>query len=182
MEDEILRWISQSAQVRKEGPRDPPTKVLRKNSIRRRKLLCGLSFVRGSWETEVRGHKNNLKITVKIFVYIKYYSDICTNQLKPNTMIDVQIDLGKTEEEGNNIFGTDENITESMVEKIIKRVMNEPTFRRGKLDTQLSISSFRMEEGKIEVLLGGFDEMTEDPDDDDVWYEQEYVYDLIDFS
>ena len=98
-------------------------------------------------------------------------------------MIDVQIDLGKTEEEGNDIFGTDENITESMVEKIIKRVMSEPTFRRGKLDTRISISSFRMEKGEIEVFLEGFDEIGMEPDgDDDVWYEQEYMYTLSDFS
>jgi hypothetical protein len=69
-----------------------------------------------------------------------------------------------------------------MVEKIIKRVMNEPTFRRGKLDTRITISSFRMEEGEIEVLLGGFDELSDDPDDDEVWYEQVYIYILSDFS
>jgi hypothetical protein len=95
----------------------------------------------------------------------------------------VEVDLGKTEEDGNDIYGTDNNLNELMVEKIIKRVMNEPTFRRGKLETQIYILGTK---DKVEVSLGLFDEWGgENNEDGDVWDESpeyNYEYDLVDFS
>jgi hypothetical protein len=92
----------------------------------------------------------------------------------------VEVNLGKTEEDGNDIFGTDNNLNEPMVEKIIKRVMNEPTFRRGKLETELYI--MRTNE-KIEVSVGLFEVWGKDNEDDDVWDESlNYEYNLVDFS
>ena len=94
--------------------------------------------------------------------------------------IDITIELGKTKEEGNDIFG--EGLTEEQINKIIDKVMSEPTFRRGKLDTNIEISDFRVDEGEIKVFLQGFDEVGKEPDgDDDVWYEKEYIYQLSDF-
>lgn len=91
----------------------------------------------------------------------------------------VEVNLGKTEEDGNDIFGTDNNLNESMVEKIIKRVMCEPTFRRGKLETELYI--MRTDE-KIEVSVGLF-EVWDKEGDNDVWDESlNYEYNLVDFS
>jgi hypothetical protein len=94
----------------------------------------------------------------------------------------IEVDLGKTEEDGNDIFGTDNNLNEPMVEKIIKKVMDEPTFRRGKLETEIYILGTR---DKVKVTLGLFDEWSgENGDsDDDVWGESpEYEYDLVEFS
>jgi hypothetical protein len=93
----------------------------------------------------------------------------------------VEVDLGKTEEDGNDIFGTDNNLTEPMVEKIIKRVMNEPTFRRGKLETEIYILGT---EDKVKVSIGLFEVWGgEDNEEGDVWDESlEYEYDMIDFS
>ena len=97
--------------------------------------------------------------------------------------IDIEVELGKTVEDGNTIFGTDENISESVVEQVVERVMKEPTFRRGKLETSIYIHEGD-KDGQIKVTLGLFDEWDEDGDGDgDVWGDSpEYTYDLTDFS
>jgi hypothetical protein len=94
--------------------------------------------------------------------------------------IDIEIDLGKTKEDGNDVFG--EGLSEEQINKIIEKVMSEPTFRRGKLDTQIYIRQID-NENEIVVDLGLFDVWGgENNEDDDVWGEYPTkIYQLSDF-
>jgi hypothetical protein len=93
--------------------------------------------------------------------------------------MDIEIELGQTEEEGNTIFG-DGTLTEEQINKIIKKVMSEPTFRRGKLETNIYIRQIDNED-EIVVDLGLFD-VWDEMGDDDVWGEYPTkIYKLSDF-
>jgi len=94
--------------------------------------------------------------------------------------IDIEIELGKTEEEGNNIFG--EGLSEEQINKVIERVMSEPTFRRGELETNIYIRQID-NENEIVVDLGLFDVWGgEENEEDDVWGEYPTkIYQLSDF-
>jgi hypothetical protein len=94
--------------------------------------------------------------------------------------IDIEIELGKTKEEGNNIFG--EGLSEEQINKVIEKVMNEPTFRRGELETNIYIRQID-NENEIVVDLGLFDVWGgEDNEEDDVWGEYPTkIYQLSDF-
>jgi len=94
--------------------------------------------------------------------------------------IDIEIDLGKTKEDGNDVFG--EGLSEEQINKIIERVMSEPTFRRGKLDTQIYIRQID-NENEIVVDLGLFDVWGgENNEEEDVWGEYPTkIYQLSDF-
>lgn len=94
--------------------------------------------------------------------------------------IDIEIELGKTKEEGNTIFG--EGLSEEQINKIIDRVMNEPDVRKGKLETIVYIRQIDNED-EIVVDLGLFDVWGgEDNEGDDVWGEYPTkTYQLSDF-
>lgn len=94
--------------------------------------------------------------------------------------IDIEIELGKTKEEGNTIFG--EGLSEEQINKIIDRVMNEPDVRKGKLETIVYIRQIDNED-EIVVDLGLFDVWGgEDNEGDDVWGEYPTkIYQLSDF-
>lgn len=94
--------------------------------------------------------------------------------------IDIEIGLGKTKEDGNDVFGN--GLTEEQINKIIERVMSEPAFRRGKLDTQIYITQID-NENEIVVDLGLFDVWGgENNEEEDVWGEYPTkIYQLSDF-
>lgn len=103
------------------------------------------------------------------------------------TTISIEVELGKTKEDGNTIFG--EGLSEEQINKIINRVMNEPDFRRGELETivyinqDLNMGSDDEDENTIEVSLGLFDVWGgENNEEDDVWGEYPTkTYQLTDF-
>jgi hypothetical protein len=117
------------------------------------------------------------------------------NQLKQQTMktLDFTYSLGKNGT-SDGIDGIDINkvnisnlmigeLNIGQVQKIIERVKNEPTFRLGKLETD--IYGFQeKDKNEIVIELGLFDEWGgEDNEDGDVWGESEtYKYQLSDFS
>jgi hypothetical protein len=94
--------------------------------------------------------------------------------------IDIEISLGKVKEDGNDVYG--EGLTEEQINKIIERVMSEPTFRRGKLDTQIYIRQID-NENEIIVDLGLFDVWGgENSEEEDVWGDYPTkIYQLSDF-
>ena len=100
---------------------------------------------------------------------------------KPNKMktMDITIELGETKEDGNFIFG--EGLTEEQINKVIDRVTHEPSFRRGKLETEIHINEGE-NENDIDVTLGLFDVWGgEDNEEGDVWGNfSTYHYSIID--
>lgn len=94
--------------------------------------------------------------------------------------MDIEITLGKTTEDENHIVG--DGLTKEQINKIIERVMSEPTFRRGKLETLIYIRQID-DENEIVVDLGLFDVWGGDNEEDDVWGDYPTkIYQLSDFS
>jgi hypothetical protein len=94
--------------------------------------------------------------------------------------IDICIELGKTKEDGNFIYGSDE-LTEEQINKVIDRVTHEPDFRRGKLDTEIHINEGK-NENDIDVTLGLFDVWGgEGNEEGDIWGNSPtYHYSIVD--
>ena len=88
-------------------------------------------------------------------------------------MINLEIDLGH-DEEPRNIYGsviksdkTYDGLTGVEIKKVIDKVMSEPNFRRGVLETQVFIhTDLGTEDGYVNVSLGLFDEWDEEGDED----------------
>ena len=94
-------------------------------------------------------------------------------------MINVDIDLNKTEGKSDNSNGY--GLSNEQIEKIIKRVMSEPTFRRGKVETSIYVFSKEGNDDEIIVELGLFDFWDEEGEDD-IWGDSPTMtYQLSDF-
>ena len=101
---------------------------------------------------------------------------------KPNKMktMDITIELGETKEDGNFIFG--EGLTEEQINKVIDRVTHEPSFRRGKLDTEIYITEGK-NENEIDVTFDLIDVLPDkngNEDPDNVGNFLTYHYSIID--
>ena len=88
-------------------------------------------------------------------------------------MINLEIELGH-DQKPHNICGsviksdkTYDSLTGGVIQKLVEKVMSEPNFRRGVIETQVYIhTDLGTEEGSVNVSLGLFDEWDEEGDED----------------